>query len=343
MARDLAKEAGQAIPVTVLTGFLGSGKTTLLNHLLSHPDMSEAAVLINEYGDVALDHLLVREISEDVVVLNSGCVCCTVRGDLVDALKDLFIKRVKGEVTEFTRVVIETTGLADPAPLIHTMMTDPLLGTRYRLDGIVTTIDAINAISQFKAQPESVKQAAVADRLILTKLDLVDNKARGDVLDRLSALNPAAPIIEALNGAAEPSQLFEAGLFKPSQKHPDVEGWLREASYHEGHNHSHAHDDGISSFCLMFDTPLIWASFASALDLLLATKGESLLRVKGILDLESEATPVAIHGVQHVFHPPVPLPSWPDEDHRSKIVFITRNLGRDAVEQILSTIMGVVK
>ncbi len=343
MTRDLAKEAAQAIPITVITGFLGSGKTTLLNHLLKHPEMGEAAVLINEYGDVALDHLLVREISEDIVVLNSGCVCCTVRGDLVDSLKELFLKRVRGEVNEFNRVVIETTGLADPAPIIHTLMSDPFLGTRYRLDGIITTIDAVNAMDQLDKQPEAVKQIAVADRLVLTKGDIA--KSTSPLKERLKNLNPAADLLEALNGEIEPINLFDAGLFKPGEKHPDVEKWLHSEAYdnkheheHE-HHHQHRHDDGISSFCLTLEKPINWGAFAMALELLLATKGEDLLRVKGILNIEGQEMPVAIHGVQHVFHPPVALPNWPDDDRTSKIVFITRNLGKRAIEQILGAVL----
>ncbi|MCW9032698.1 MAG: GTP-binding protein [Alphaproteobacteria bacterium] len=343
MTRDLAKEAAQAIPITVITGFLGSGKTTLLNHLLKHPEMSEAAVLINEYGDIALDHLLVREISEDIVVLNSGCVCCTVRGDLVDSLKDLFLKRVRGEVNEFTRVVIETTGLADPAPIIHTLMSDSFIGTRYRLDGIVTTVDGVNAMGQMDKQREAVKQAAVADRIVLTKGDIAPDI--NPLKQRLIELNPAAPFLEAMNGEIEPSKLFDAGLFKPGNKHPDVEGWLHTEAYKHDHSHDHhdhdehRHDDGISSFCLILEKPVNWTAFTMALELLLATKGEDLLRVKGILNIEGQDMPVAIHGVQHVFHPPVALPDWPDEDRQSRIVFITRNLGQQAVEQILGAIL----
>ncbi len=326
---------GAPIPLSVITGFLGSGKTTLLNRLLAHPDMGETAVLINEFGEVALDHLLVRQVSEDVVLLSSGCLCCSVRGDLVDALRDLFLKRVHGEVPEFRRAVIETTGLADPAPIIHTLMTDPLIGARYRLDGIVTTIDAVFGAGQLSAHAEAVKQAAVADRLVLSKTDIATTAAIAELRRRLRSLNPGAPMVLSADGAVGPEDLFGCGLFDALGKIPDVQRWLNAEAY--GHHHHHAmdvnrHDDRISAFCLTIDKPVAWQGLVTWLEMLLATHGESLLRLKGILNVAGQEKPVAIHGVQHVFHPPVTLPAWPDEERRSRLVFITRDMGRDAVE-----------
>ncbi|MCW8862698.1 MAG: GTP-binding protein [Rhodospirillales bacterium] len=339
---------GETIPVTVITGFLGSGKTTLLSAILGHSGMDRTAVLINEFGEVALDHILVRKIDENVVLLNSGCLCCTIRGDLIDSMRDLFLKRVRGDIPEFDRLVIETTGLADPAPVIHTMMTDPLITSRYRLDGIVTTVDAKNGSTQLDEYPESVKQAAVADRLIITKSDIASPDELSALEERLKKLNPAAPIISAQHGKIDPKRLFNAGLFDTSRKTPDVEAWLHAESYrteeNHGHDHDHHHDINrhdarIRSFCLTFDKPVRWESFANAINLLIATKGESLLRIKGILYVTGEDRPVAIHGIQHVFHPPVALTGLNEETEVSRIVFITRDLGKNAVEGLLRALL----
>lgn len=377
------------IPVTILTGFLGSGKTTLLNALLKRPEMGETAVLINELGDIGLDHILVENIDDDVVLLNSGCVCCTVRSDLITSLRDLFLKRVRGLVPEFTRMVIETTGLADPAPILHTLMTDPLLSARYRLDGIVTTVDAVNAQSQLDRQPEAVKQVAVSDRLVLTKGDLLTSEAqRSALLARLKLINPAAPVTWADHGQIEPAAVLNAGLFSTESKIPDVAQWLRDEAYREqanhehehhhhehdhdchqhgcedhGHDHGHhhhdhtcddphhcdhpahqhdisRHDDKIRSYSVTFTQPLDWDEVVTALELLIANRGEDLLRVKGILNVKGEEKPVVIHGVQHVFHPPAGLPAWPSDDRRSRMVFITREIDRSAIARLLEEVLG---
>ena len=362
MNRDVQAEASQTIPVTILTGFLGSGKTTVLNHLLQQPDMSDCAVLINEFGEVSIDHLLVRSLSEDVVVLDSGCLCCTVRGDLVTALRDLSIKRVKGDVPEFSRVLIETTGLADPAPILHTLMTDPLIGARYRLDGVVCTIDAVNGVRSLDKNRESVKQAAVADRLLLTKTDLADPIQVELLRTRLFQLNPGAIVIPVHHGVLDPEQILDCGLFDGKSRIPDVERWLKEEAYqardghhhhdhcagecghpghggnhgHDHHLHGHRHDDDVASFVVSYETPLPWEELAIALEFLISTRGENLLRVKGIVNAQESDKPLVIHGVQHLFHPPVVLPDWPSNDRRTRIVFITRDLPRTAVEELLA-------
>jgi len=357
---SLANEQFERIATTVITGFLGSGKTTLLNALLSQDGMESTAVLINEFGEIGLDHLLVREVSEDVVLLNSGCICCSVRGDLISGLRDLFVKRTRGEIPEFDRIIIETTGLADPAPILHTLMTDPLLTTKFRLDSVVTTVDAIHGAGQLDTHPESVKQAAVADRILMTKADLVDEATRTALETRLRALNPAAPIYPVVNGDIAVSKLFNAGLYDPTTKSMDVQKWLRDEAYEQhgdddhGHNHSHdhhhehehthhhdhshdvnRHDDHIRSFCITFDEPIHWDAFVTWAEIFTQMRGESLLRVKGILNLVGEDAPVAIHAVQHVFHPPASLPAWPSDDHRSKIVFITKDLGPQVIRESL--------
>lgn len=341
-------ELSQAIPLTLLTGFLGAGKTTLLNHLLSHPDMEETAVLINEFGEVGLDHLLMKKIDETTTLLNAGCLCCSIRGDLVEALQDLFLKRVRGDVPDFKRVLVETTGLADPAPILHTLMTEPFLGARYRLDGVATVIDAFHGESQMAQNPEALKQAAVADRLILSKTDLCDEQGLAALQDRLKALNPAAPRLIADQGAVEPHALLNAGLFNPGAKIPDVEGWLRAEAYetpHQDHGHSHdhaaqahnvnRHGEDIQAHCFTFTAPLPESGFMAAMEMLISTQGENLLRVKGVLFFEDEPDPIAIHGVQHVFHPPRPLPTWPLKGQpTSQLVMIVRGINRQDIEQL---------
>tara|TARA_R110002124_G_scaffold92868_4_gene235881 strand:- start:28688 stop:29827 length:1140 start_codon:yes stop_codon:yes gene_type:complete len=353
-----ARLIAKTIPVTVLTGFLGAGKTTLLNKLLGHPDMGEAAVLINEFGEIGIDHLLVKETREDTVLLNSGCLCCTVRGDLVNAMRELFWQRFDKKIPWFKRVVIETTGLADPAPIIHTLMTDPTVGPRYRLDGIVTVVDAVNGPQTLDSQPESVKQAAVADRIVLTKADLATPEQLATIQDRLHTLNPSAPVFDA-TGNFSPKDLFDAGLFSTDRKIADVAGWLREEAFaqdHDAHDHDHhehghghghdhhhdpnRHDARISSFCMIVDDPIPWDGFVTWMEMLITTQGENLLRIKGILNVAGEPNPVAVHGVQHLFHPPLGLPAWPDDDHRSKIVFITRDIGRKVIEDTFKAFVG---
>jgi G3E family GTPase len=335
-------EAGERLPISVLTGFLGSGKTTVLSHLLKDPAMHDTAVVINEFGDVGLDHMLVESSNDDVVVLNSGCLCCTIRGDLIDTLRNLFRRRVTGDVPEFARLIIETTGLADPAPILHTLMTDPLLAARYRLDGVVATVDGVHGLTQMDTQFEPVKQAAVADRLLITKSDLISEDAAAALSERLHAINPAAPIHTVAHGKVAADTLFGAGLYDPETKSADVARWLREEAYAEeeasdGHHHHHdvnRHDDRIRSFCLTSETPMAWDDFADWMEALISVHGDALLRVKGILHVTDTDQPVAVHGVQHVFHPPAMLEEWPDDDRRSRIVMITRDLNKEPVEKM---------
>ncbi|HJU14888.1 MAG TPA: GTP-binding protein [Stellaceae bacterium] len=330
------------IPVTVLTGFLGSGKTSLLNHVLKQPDMAETAVIINEFGEIGLDHLLVESATDDVVLLNSGCLCCTVRSDIAETLLDLHGKRRKGTVPEFRRVVIETTGLADPAPILHTLMSDPLVAARYALDGVVTTVDAVNGEATLDRQPEALKQAAVADRLLLTKTDLAAAAASDALRARLAALNPTAPILPVAHGMADPSALFGLGLYDPQKKSLEVQRWLRDEAFAEEHDeHEHhdvnRHDDRIRAFCVTRDRPVSWAALSAWLDALAEMRGDDLLRMKAIVAIaERPDEPVVLHGVQHIFHPPVLLPEWPSADRRTRMVFITRDLPKEAIEKTLA-------
>jgi G3E family GTPase len=345
----------EPIPMTVLTGFLGAGKTTLLNRLLKDPALKDTAVIINEFGDVGLDHLLVEYVDDNVMLLQSGCLCCTMRGDLVTALETL-LRDLDNNRCSFKRLVLETTGLADPAPVLHTAMMHPYLVMRYRLDGVVTVVDAVNGGATLDAHVEAVKQAAVADRIVLSKADLVTDPAVLDALvTRLRALNPAAPILDAAKGEATAQNLLQCGLYDPERKIPDVRRWLREEAYagtqtHDhGHDHNHdhhhldrnRHDEHIRSFALTTEEAMPSGAFHMFLDLLRSLHGPNLLRLKGIVKLaETPERPVVIHAVQHVFHPFSQLEGWPDEDRRTRIVFITRDIPERTVREMFEAFLG---
>ncbi len=328
----------ETTPVTVLTGFLGAGKTTLLNHLLRQPAMARTAVLVNEFGEIGLDHLLVEKLDDSTVLLNAGCLCCTVRGDLARVLRELLPRARRDEIS---RIIIETTGLADPVPILTTLMTDPVAAAAYRLDGIVTVIDAVNGMAHLDGHAEAARQAAVADRIVITKTDLAD---AAPLCDRLRALNPGARITQARHGVLDPAAVLHAGLFDPARKDPDVRGWLDAAAFadtlnthhHHHHHDPNRHDARICAFCLTFEDPLDATVLAAWLERLVAAHGEHLLRVKGILNLRGHDRPAAIHVVRHLIHPPALLSAWPAGDPRtSRLVFITHDLPRDAVEASL--------
>jgi G3E family GTPase len=336
------------LPLTLLTGFLGAGKTTLLNRLLKDPALADTAVIINEFGDVALDHLLVDYTGDNMVVLQSGCLCCTMRGDLVDGLEKLLRDLDNGRA-KFSRVLLETTGLADPAPVLHTAMAHPYLVKRFRLDGVVTVVDAVNGEATLDAHPEAIKQAAVADRIVLSKTDLasVDETAR--LRSRLHALNPAAGVLDAGKGEATAERLLHCGLYDPARKIPDVKKWLAAEAYADLHSHGHhhhhhdvnRHDEHIASFVLTTDTPIPAGTLDMFLELLRASYGARLLRMKGIVNVsEMPGTPIVVHGVQHVFHPTAQLERWPDDDRRTRLVFITRDLPERTVRELFQAFLG---
>jgi G3E family GTPase len=309
----------EPIPVALVTGFLGSGKTTLLSRLLAHPDMGETAVIVNELGEVAIDHHLLRRVDERTVLLKSGCVCCSLRGDLADELRDLLGRRERGEVPWFRRVVVETTGLADPAPILYTLVSEPVVKHHFRLERVIATVDAVNGLPA----PESVKQVIAADRLVLTKTDL----GRTNGLERrLRRLNPTAEVIEASFGELEPDALFGA-----SGK--DLRSVPAEPSG------GHAHRDDIQACCLVFEEELDWIAFGIWLTMLLQSRGDDVLRVKGLLNVGGPG-PVVLNGVQHVIHPPEHLDEWPDEDRRSRIVFIGRGFTGEELERSLAAFNG---
>ncbi len=340
-------DKNELLPVNVITGFLGSGKTTLLSRLIRQPGMEKTAVVINEFGEVGLDHdLIAASNDENIMVMDSGCICCSIRGELAETLRDLFSRRAREEIPLFDRIVIETTGLADPAPVLHTLMADPLVATCFRLDSVVTTVDSVHGGGQLDRHEESMKQAAMADRLLLTKTDIADAESLSTLEGRLSTINPSAPQYRAVHGEIAPNRLFGAGLYNPETKSADVRNWLREQAFdthehdhhhhhdHE-HGHDHRHDKRFASFCLRREGACSWNTWVGFLEALITSQGGSLLRLKGILNVTGLETPVAVHGVQHMFHPPAILEAWPSEDHTSRLVFIGDGLSETGIRKML--------
>ena len=334
-------------PVNLLTGFLGSGKTTLLRRLLADPALADTAVLINEFGEVGLDHHLLERIDAHTVLLQSGCLCCTIRGELAESMRDLHSRRTRGLVPPFRRLAIETTGLADPFPVLTTIHAEPVLKHHFRLGNVITTVDAVNGRGQLDRHAESVKQLAVADRIVLTKTDIAEAAEIAALRERISVLNPAAPVYCAADEALDADALLARDGLDPAVEGQALRRWLgaeMQAGAHDhAHDHGHhdrnRHGDDIRAFVLTFDRPLDWTMFGVWLSMLLNRHGERVLRVKGIVAVEGDSAPVAIHGVQHLVHPPVHMRAWPDADHRSRIVFIVQGLDPAAIERSLLTFL----
>jgi G3E family GTPase len=353
-------------PVTILTGFLGSGKTTLLNRALRDPAMANTAVVINEFGEIGLDHMLAAQSDDTIMVLENGCLCCTVFGDLVTTLNNLYHAREAGEIPRFDHVVIETSGLADPSPLIQAFLSDPVLAGLYRMGSVVATVDAVNGPGTLDNHVESVRQVALADHILLTKLDLVDpaqaKEAEASLIARLRRLNPAAkisriddsphPVPPPLAGEARVGvgALLRAEGLDPADAKADARAWLNAAAYeqdhahhhdhdhdHDDHDHHHLHDRDIASFCFVRETPIAREALRLLLDALQQNLGPNLLRVKGIVNVAEEPDrPAVIQGAQHLLHNLSWLERWPDADHRSKIVFITQGFDRADVEEMIA-------
>jgi G3E family GTPase len=332
------------IPVNVLTGFLGSGKTTLLNRLLSDPAFANSAVLINEFGAIGIDHHLVNSIEGDVMVLSSGCVCCTIRGDLSAAMRGLFDQRERGLVQPFVRMLVETTGLADPLPVLSTVMYDRVLRHHFRVGNVLTTIDAVNGRQNIEDYPECLKQAALADRMVLTKLDLASKDEVQALLERVRQVNPVAQVVQADQVRLDAQMLLGEDVFEVETKSREVMRWL-EAIHNpqylalrtpQGADGDASVHGEIRAFALILPDAINWTVFSVWLSLLLHTHGDRVLRVKGLLNVAGADTPVVIHGVQQLVYPPTHLDRWPDEDRRSRLVFIVRSLDAGAIEASLA-------
>jgi G3E family GTPase len=324
--RRLKRERGARIPVTVLTGFLGAGKTTLLRRFLSSPEGQGTAVIVNEFGAVGIDDALVRDSADETVLLGNGCVCCITRTDLQAALRRLVFDRERGTVPPFGRVVIETSGLADPGPILQTFSTDRALGGEFHIDVVLAVVDAVNGEGLLDTAAEARKQAILADRLVISKTDLAAQATVERLTQRLQRLNPRATIDVAVSGALDPQRVIEPAAGERS-------GFVAEAD----------HSDGIASFVIEQETPIEWLGFARAMETLIGLRGADLLRVKGILNLAGCKGPVVVQYVQHLAHPPVELESWPDENRNSRVVFITRNILQQEVRDLFAAVQALAK
>jgi G3E family GTPase len=335
------------IPVTLLTGFLGSGKTTLLSKLLCHPGMKDTAVVINELGEAGLDHILARtvesqHIADNTVLLESGCLCCTLTNEMADTLRDLFFKRALNAIPEFTRLVIETTGMADPGPIMANLLNEPVINSTYRLDAVVVTIDSMYGLDQIAQHPEARKQAAVADVLLLTKVDLVSPEQLQALSGKLMELNPGASQHQITHGQIDPEAIINVGLFDPETRKAQPQRWLREvkkpAFARRGTLPQHAHDNDISSFTVTLPKPLNWDQLEPVLQWLCATFGESLLRMKGIIHAEDQPAPMAVHAVQHTLYPPTLLKGWDEDEPITRVVLIGKDLDEPMIRNALMQI-----
>ena len=338
------------IPVTLLTGFLGSGKTTLLNRLLKTQPLT--AVVMNEFGEMALDHLLLEGVSGPLALLSGGCVCCQIKGSLAPTLKNLWLGREDGKLPPFERIIIETTGIADPAPILETLLRDRYLAPRMTMDGVVTTVDAVLGLQQMDGYHEALRQVAMADRIVITKSDLADADTLLALETRLADINPAASRLIGLRGEVDPNLILNLGAYQSEARHQDVLGWLNQSRYrpakvaYTGLQKKPTlvtSAERIKSFSLTFDTPLDMHGLADALEMLVQFRGEHLLRMKALVNLAGKDSPMVLHGVQHILYPATFLSAWPDEDRRSRFVFITDGLDPTFIAQVLEDFAQVAR
>jgi G3E family GTPase len=321
--RRQKRERGSRLPVTIVTGFLGAGKTTLVRKFLTTPEGRGTALIVNEFGSVGIDDALLRESTDEVTLLGNGCLCCNTRSDLQVALRRLVADRDRGKIPHFGRVLIETSGLADLSPILQTFSTDRALGSEFAIEVVLTLVDAVNGLRNLDKAPEARKQAILADRLVISKIDLADNRTRQRLAAKLKKLNPRARIDMALDGDIDPKHLIDSGQDAAA---PGRSGFVAEAS----------HSDGIVSFVIRDKQPLDWPVFQRAMETLIALRGPDLLRIKGLLNLSSSKGPVVFQAVQHLIHPPVELAEWPDRDHSSRVVFITREVSEAQVSALFA-------
>jgi G3E family GTPase len=325
------------VPVNILTGFLGSGKTTLLQRLLRSPQMSRTVVLINEFGEIGLDHLLIERVDEGVVLLQSGCICCAIRDDLKSALRALLGRRDRAEIPAFDRVVIETTGLADPGPILYTVLSEPVVRHHFHLANVVTTVDALNASLHLSRNAEGIKQVAAADRLVVTKTDLADPGRVAAVREVLTHLNPSAEVLDGAESDLAPDRLLASRSAGAAYREAGGQGPAADPAYLR---ELRAHDSRVASLSLALDEPLDWTAFGVWLSMLLNRHGDAVLRVKGIIRIRGAEAPVFVNAVQHIVHPPQHLERWPTDDHRSRLVFITRGIDHALLRRSLSAFSG---
>lgn len=333
------------IAVTIFTGFLGSGKTTLLNRVLKDPLLADTAVIVNEFGEVGIDNLLVEQADDGIIELSNGCLCCTMRGQLVDSLASLVDRLQTGRIKRLNHVVIETTGLADPAPILQALLGHPAMVQSFVIDGVITTVDAINGLETLARHKEARNQVAFADRIVLTKTDLVaDKKTLEPLTSELGKLNFTAEILYSDAAHCPPSALVNIGVFDLNKKAPDIKNWLGQEEEHEHHHHHHdvnRHSDTIHAFSLTHDKPVPYFALEVFIDLLRANHGAKMLRMKGIVELEEDPSrPVVIHGVQTLFHPPVRLSGWPNDRHETRLVMITDGIDETTVREMFDAFLG---